>query len=152
MEEPSYYICIAIKKFLDESGMKSYRLAEFSGCNKTAVNSWLYQRQTPSTSALIRLADYMNYSLDYMLGRSRQKFFIRSGNAEKFGRRFFELPLPDGVTYYKLAQTIGIGTSAMSKWKDLKRLPDIEILMRLADFFDCSVDYLVGRTNIPYLN
>ncbi len=146
----SFHISWAIREYLDANGLRSYHLASLSGCNKTALNAWLYQRQLPSTSALIRLADYMNLSLDYMLGRTKNKSFIRSGNPEKFGRRFYSLPLPDGMTYYKLAQKCNIGTSAMSKWKDLKRLPEISVLETLADTFDCSVDFLVGRTNIPY--
>ena len=145
-----FHISWAIREYLDAQGPRSYHLASLSGCNKTALNSWLYQRQIPSTAALIRLADYMNVSLDYMLGKSEQKYFIRSGNPEKFGRRFYSLPLPNGMTYYKIAQICGIGTSAISKWKDLKRLPDVAVLIKLADIFGCSIDFLVGRTNIPY--
>lgn len=76
--ETSYYISVAIKNFLNERGMKSYKLAEASGCNKTAVNNWLYQRQMPSSRALIKLADYMNVSLDYMLGLKPDKNIIRA--------------------------------------------------------------------------
>lgn len=148
--ETSYYISVAIKKYLDEHDMKSYKLAEASGCNKTAVNNWLYQRQMPSTRALVKLADYMNVSLDYILGRSENKSIIRSGSPEKFARRIAALQLPTGVSSYRIAKECGMGTSAVSKWNDFKRLPKIEILMKLADLFGCSVDYLVGRTNLPY--
>ena len=139
--ETSYYISVAIKKYLDEHDMKSYKLAEASGCNKTAVNNWLYQRQMPSTRALVKLADYMNVSLDYILGRSENKSIIR---------RIAALQSPTGVSSYRIAKECGMGTSAVSKWNDFKRLPKIEILMKLADLFGCSVDYLVGRTNLPY--
>ncbi|MBO5214593.1 MAG: helix-turn-helix domain-containing protein [Clostridia bacterium] len=149
--ETSYYISIAIKKFLDERGMKSYHLALASGCNKTAVNSWLYQRQEPSSQALMRLADYMNVSLDYMLGRTKNKSIILTGTPDKFGRRLFSIPLPEGMSYYKLAHICGMGTSGLSKWRDLKRVPKLDVLIKLADYFGCSVDYLVGRTNIPYM-
>lgn len=37
-----------------------------------------------------------------------------------------------------------MGTSAVSKWKDMKRLPKIDALIRLSEIFDCSVDYLGG--------
>ena len=147
--ETSYYISVAIKNFLNERGMKSYKLAEASGCNKTAVNNWLYQRQMPSSRALINLADYMNVSLDYMLGLKPDKNNIRSGIPDIFVRRIRSLQLPEGITSYKIAKECGMGTSAVSKWKDMKRLPKIDALIRLSEIFDCSVDYLVGRTNIP---
>lgn len=149
MQETSYYIAVAIKRYLDERGMKSYKLAEASGCNKTAVNNWLYQAQMPSARALIRLADYMNVSLDYMLGLKSSPSIVRSGTSEKFARRISSLQIPEGITSYKLAKACGTGTSAVSKWKDLTRLPKLEVLIKLSSVLDCSVDYLVGRTNIP---
>ena len=148
--ETSYYISVAIKSFLDERGMRSYKLAEASGCNKTAVNNWLYQRQLPSSKALIKLADYMNVSLDYMLGLNDDKSIIRSGTTEKFGRRICAILDTVEATSYRLAKECGIGTSAVSKWKDLKRLPSIETLIKLSATLGVKVDYLVGRTNLPY--
>lgn len=32
------------------------------------------------------------------------------------------------------------------------RKPSIDKLMELADYFDCSIDYLVGRTDNPDMN
>ncbi len=148
--ETSYYISIAIKSFLDEKGMRSYKLAEASGCNKTALNNWLYQRQLPSTRALMKLADYMNVSLDYMLGLTPDKNFIRSGTTERFGRRINVMLQNGEVTAYRLAKECGLGTSAVSKWKNLKRLPSIETLLKLSEAFGVKVDYIVGRTNLPY--
>ena len=148
--ETSYYIAIAIKKFLVEKGMKSYKLAEASGCNKTALNNWLYQRQMPSTKALSRLADYMNVSLDYMLGLTDDPRIIRSGTTEKFGRRIQSIIQPNDITSYRLAKECGVGTSAVSKWKELNRVPSLETLMKLSSILGLKVDYLAGRTNVPY--
>lgn len=146
--EIDYYISVTIKRYLDERDMKSYKLAEASGCNKTAVNNWLYRRQMPSAKALMRLADYMNVSLDYMLGLKKTPDIIRSGTPEKFARRVNRLQNGE-ITSYQIAKICGTGTSAVSKWKDFSRLPKIEILIKLSALFGCSVDYLLGRTNIP---
>lgn len=146
--EVSYYISVAIKKFLTERGMRSYTLAALSGCNKTAVNSWLYQRQMPSSKGLMRLADYMNVSMDYMLGLKADPRIIRSGTTEKFARRI-KLLTDGSVTSYRLAKECRLGTSAVSKWKDMERLPKLEVLIKLSSLFGVTVDWLVGRTNIP---
>lgn len=146
--ETSYYISVAIKKFLTEREMKSYTLATLSGCNKTAVNSWLYQRQTPSAKGLMRLADYMNVSMDYMLGLKDDPRIIRSGTTDAFAHRI-KLLTEGQVTSYRLAKECRLGTSAVSKWKDATRLPKIEVLIKLSSLFGVTVDWLVGRTNIP---
>lgn len=148
--ETSYYISVNIKRFLDENGLKSYKLAEKSGCNKTALNNWLYQRQMPSSKQLIKLADYMNISLDYFLGLSDDPRIIRSGTTEKFGRRIQSILQPNDITSYRLAKECGIGTSAVSKWKDLNRIPSIETLIKLSAALGIKIDYLTGRSNIPF--
>ena len=44
-----------------------------------------------------------------------------------------------------LAEEIGISQSAISSWLSGKKEPSIESLWKLADFFDVSIDELVGR-------
>lgn len=46
-----------------------------------------------------------------------------------------------------LAGAIGVSPSTIGMYESNKRTPDSEMLNRLADFFDVSVDYLLGRTN-----
>jgi transcriptional regulator with XRE-family HTH domain len=46
-----------------------------------------------------------------------------------------------------LAGAIGVSPSTIGMYESNKRTPDSEMLNRLADFFDVSVDYLLGRTD-----
>lgn len=45
-----------------------------------------------------------------------------------------------------LAQKTGIDQRTISNYETGKTVPDAYALVRLADFFDVSIDYLVGRT------
>ena len=40
---------------------------------------------------------------------------------------------------------IGVGESTISQYETGKRQPDQQTLLKLADYFDVSVDYLLGR-------
>lgn len=57
------------------------------------------------------------------------------------------------ISAYKLSKATGISESLFSKWK---KNPTSEIasanLVRIADYLDCSVDYLLGRTDNPEVN
>ncbi len=46
------------------------------------------------------------------------------------------------------AKEIGAGTSACTYWKK-GAIPKGETLLKIAECFDCSVDYLLGRTENP---
>ncbi len=44
-----------------------------------------------------------------------------------------------------LSTKIGVAQSAISAWLSGKKEPSITSLWLLADFFDCTIDELVGR-------
>lgn len=49
-----------------------------------------------------------------------------------------------GLTQEKLAEALGVTVGAVSKWENGNNTPDIIMLGILADFFDVSVDVLIG--------
>ncbi len=52
------------------------------------------------------------------------------------------------MTQEQLAMMLNVSPAAVSKWERNLANPSIEMLWRLADFFDCSIDDLVGRTSV----
>ncbi len=62
-----------------------------------------------------------------------------------FLSRFNELLAESGLNRKKFADKSGIPYPTVIGWTNLGRLPDYNALISIADFFDCSVDYLTGR-------
>lgn len=56
------------------------------------------------------------------------------------------------LTANKVSVATGISTGNLSDWKKGRCLPSAEKLDILADYLDCSVDYLLGRTDNPGVN
>ena len=48
------------------------------------------------------------------------------------------------LTQEQLAEVLGVTTGAVHKWEARLSVPDIELIIRMADFFDTSVDVLLG--------
>ena len=51
------------------------------------------------------------------------------------------------LTQKQLGDRLGIGQTTVACYENGLREPHIESLIAYADLFDCSVDYLVGRTD-----
>ena len=49
-----------------------------------------------------------------------------------------------GLTQEQLAQALGVTAGAVYKWEAELSAPDLSLLVALADFFDTSVDVLLG--------
>lgn len=59
--------------------------------------------------------------------------------------RIKELLAVEKISQYALAKRTGISQSAISNWLSGKKEPSIDSLWRVADYFDVTVDYLIGR-------
>ena len=68
-----------------------------------------------------------------------------------FWNRFYELCLKKGTKPNPLAKELGISSGVITKWKS-GGTPGGEMLSKIADYLDCSVDYLLGRTDNPEVN
>ena len=58
-----------------------------------------------------------------------------------------ELRINMGLTQKELAEKIGVKNYTVANWEQNRTKPSINDLKDLADFFSCSIDYLVGREN-----
>lgn len=50
------------------------------------------------------------------------------------------------LTQEELARKLHLNQTTVSRWEKEKSIPDIDTLINLANFYKCSIDYLVGRT------
>ncbi len=50
-----------------------------------------------------------------------------------------------GMTQEALAEAMGVSAASVSKWETGQSLPEVDMLMELADFFEMSVDALLGH-------
>lgn len=52
-----------------------------------------------------------------------------------------------GISQQMLANALGTTQQSINKYENHKIEPDINTLIALADYFDVTVDYLIGRTD-----
>ncbi len=65
------------------------------------------------------------------------------------GNRIASLRDKQKLTQEQLSISLGISRAALSHYEKNRREPDYETLIKIANYFKVSMDYLVGRTNDP---
>lgn len=65
-----------------------------------------------------------------------------------FWERFYELCRGMNTKPNPVGGELGFSSGVITKWKNGK-LPEAKALVAIADYFHCSVDYLLGRTSSP---
>ena len=56
------------------------------------------------------------------------------------------------VTNKELAISIGVSGGNITDWKQGRSRPNIDAIIKIADFLNCSIDYLLGRADVPEIN
>lgn len=70
-------------------------------------------------------------------------------DCQSFSSRLKDLRNSEGLTMLQLADAIGTTKATISNFENAQRNPSLEMLIRLADYFNVSIDFLIGRTNDP---
>ena len=61
--------------------------------------------------------------------------------------RLKELRTERNITQLKLAMDLNMSQNTISRYENGEREPGIAELIKFADYFSVSIDYLVGRTD-----
>ena len=64
---------------------------------------------------------------------------------ETFGERLTKLRKEKGLTQNDIADKVGVSAQAVSKWEKDLASPDIDILLKLSEIFEISMDELLGK-------
>ena len=51
------------------------------------------------------------------------------------------------LTQAELAEKLNYSDKAVSKWERGEAVPELTVLKQIADFFNVTIDYLVGRSD-----
>ncbi|MDA3733613.1 helix-turn-helix transcriptional regulator [Niameybacter massiliensis] len=61
------------------------------------------------------------------------------------GTRVKELRLYHGLSQSELSKILNIGNSTLSMYESNSRIPGDDVKQKIADYFNVSIDYLLGR-------
>ena len=69
-----------------------------------------------------------------------------------FTERFKKIIQTNNLTAYRVAKDTGISQGLMAEYHRGDKIPTVNNLVKIADYLDCSVDYLLGRTDNQEVN
>lgn len=64
--------------------------------------------------------------------------------------RIMELRQAKGMTQEELGHVLNVGKGAVSRYEQGKRQLTPEAIHAICDYFGCTADYLLGRSDVPY--
>ena len=128
-----------IKEIRQKNSLTLEKMGEKVGIAKNTLSRYESGKREPKLEVWQKLADFFNVSVPYLQG-----FETQVPNRLRELRRSHGLTLKDTVEKVKEQEALIITADALAKYERGDREPKLEILQKLADFFDVSVPYIQG--------
>ncbi len=134
-----------LKDCMLEAGYNETSLANISGIYKSHISEYLSGKHMPTYAHFVQLLYTFHCSAEYLLGIQDIHTDEPLHPVPPFGERLRFILKSRKLSQKRLCEQLNLSSCALYKWLSGKNNPSVESLIRLAEFFDCSVDYLIGR-------
>lgn len=71
---------------------------------------------------------------------------------DDFSSRLKNLRISNNLTLEQLGKAVGSTRATIGNYENGNKKPSLDMLIKLADYFNVSIDYLIGRTTDPELH
>ncbi len=136
-----------ITELVEDCEVNKSTLPNLIGVDYRSLSNALNYGIIPTPRILIRIADYFNVAIKYLLGTSDDEYFNKTKVKSDFKTRFDILCKEKNVTHYKVSKDLHFDQSYITRWFSKNYLPSLELLDLISDYFEVSIDYLLGRTD-----
>ena len=128
-----------------EHQLNAPKLASILNTDRSNITRYMRGERLPLYQGFVAIIEFFNISADVMLGLvdySNDKEFLP---VQPFGDRLKKVLFETKTTQYAIEKDTGISSSSVYKWLYLDCVPTIESLVKLSNYIDVSIDYLLGR-------
>ena len=73
-------------------------------------------------------------------------------NSQEIANKIKCIARTKGISISKFLSDCDLNKNALYTMQSSGYYPRVEALIKIADYLDCSVDYLLGRTDVPEVN
>lgn len=130
---------IAEKNLTPDSFSKAVKI------DRSVVYKYLRKECIPTLQNLIAIADYFQCSADFLLGLITENPAAAYKNAEPFCLRFKQLLSENHLSRYRFRTNNSFAKQSIDDWYNGKRTPSVDNAVLIAKYFNCTLDYLLGR-------
>ena len=139
-----------IQELCLERELSVNKLAKQAGLTQSTVDSILKGKSTsPRMDTIEKLADGFGMDRSEFWVRIKTKNIQLTPNQKKFTSQIKQLRESNKLSMQDLARKLDVDIDYYPYWEAGLSSPSIDVLIALADYFDVSLDYLVGRSDDP---
>ena len=111
---------------------------------KSCISGWKNGIALPKFDKAILLCQYFDCSLNFLFGNSEFEEKAKPYNIVNFGKHIKGLLKDKKIKQEKFFADLDLSSSNISYWSKDNTFPQMEIIIKIANYLNVSIDYLVG--------
>ena len=128
--------------------LKANELADKINIDNSSITKYFREGVIPTLPYATSIADFFGCPLDYLFGLTNDYETKSYLPCPPFSQAFGNILKLHKCTKYRLAKNLKISNQTTIAWHKGTSIPTIENLIRIANYFGCTLDELVGRKSI----
>ena len=135
-----------LKELVAERGLTQTSLAEAMNTCSSKMSSYITGKRAPNYDTFVALVEFFHCSADFLLGLKEYPCEEESYKpSQSFSERMRAILRETGTSQYLFIKQTKISWGVFYNWLTGKSKPSIDNLIKVAQYFDCSVDFILGR-------
>lgn len=132
-------------ELMSEKDLDAVQLAKNVLVHRNSIYRYLAATKVPTLDNALKLTNYFNCSLEYLFGRTDSNYKHVTKNIPPFSERLRFLFKCFDSNEYQMTRATKISRSSSYDWLSGKRIPSIDNIAKIADFYGCTLDFVIGR-------
>lgn len=131
----------AVKSILEEQNKTTENLFKDNVVSENTF--YKYKQRYPSLKTLVKIANYLAVSIDYLFELSDENNFAPySIDNNKFYNNLISLIENANISCRKFCQDLHFSRDNVIRWKN-RTQPSLQVLFEIAEYFGCTIDDLL---------
>lgn len=143
-----------LRKCRKEAGLTQIKAATYCDMTENGYQNYENAIREPRVINLVRIAEFYEVPVDYLVGmtdeaRPRADRVKGARGKDILAKRLRTCREKAGLSQFKAAVHCDTTLTSYVNYELANQNPRTRVLMRIAEFYNVSVDYLVGLTDDP---
>lgn len=146
---------LKLSELRENKGYSKLEMANILNVHKSTYGKWESNERLIPTKRLVEIADILEINIDYLVGLTNIKINRKNKtviNLKNIAIHLKEIRVELNYTLRDVEKVLSISPSRWSNYEDGKYLITSWILIYMCEESGINIDYVLGRTNLKYLN
>lgn len=136
-----------IRSLRNTNDMTQKELADKLSISPSTIGMYEQNRREPDLDTLSKIANVFNVTIDYLVETEKSN---ETDLPNMIGKQLKLLRETKHKNQQEVCCALNIEQSTLVNYENDKRIPKVDILIKLANYYNVSVDYLLGLKNTAF--